>query len=295
MHSFMGRFYALFEVAAVDRISTGRADPPCGCQVTAPGIGVTEDTQSREIRLRVVVDGSPWELPPQDGIRVRLLLARGKLARAGRAAARCARRLGPWLLTSVVFVPLAWAALWGVSHFTSLSPEDAPFEVTSIVLSSIGLLVIKETVDGERERHRTLRLQYWFAREFRANVASALEDLSSACGEGALDREDAAAALGDIRRLVSDSHHTAVRQGFVEMAPDGGDYPRLENVQSLLTTIRALVDQDNCEAAERAVDELAEELHTVAAALERPWHLPEDERRDRAVARLLEDRGRRAG
>ena len=110
--------------------------------------------------MRILFESKRYEMTLVDGLKFHALYSWFPVRRLLRAIKRVVLSGKNWLPTVAVFLPMCIAVYGLMCRFGLLTPSSAIVELVSIALGSIILLFIKETLDEERRRNRTLKTQY---------------------------------------------------------------------------------------------------------------------------------------
>lgn len=253
--------------------------------------------------MRVSFENARYELMLTDGLRFHVLLSWFPTRRFLRAAKRIIAYGVHWLPTISVFMPTCLLTYGVLCRMGLIRWDEIAVELVSIVMGSIVLLLVKETLDSEHRRRLILKFQYSKLREWdyrshelfvqlccamgidwmsvypaRCPVASVWAGSHYGCTAGHLDKS---VLLEQIRMLLNVMCETAEERGFI-------DWNSKEATSIYQWTLDALsrADCDDFDAA-RSMKSLSQGLCDVSLMIGRPWSYRIDDAHIELVRRFL--------
>ncbi len=251
----------------------------------------------------VSFENTGYELIFIDGLRFHILHFWFPMRRFLRAVKRIIAYGVRWLPTILVFMPTCLLTYGALSRVGLMRRDEITVELVSIVIGSIVLLLVKETLDSEHRRRLILKFQYSKLREWdyrshelfvqlccamgidwmsvypdRYPAASVWMSSHYGCTAGHLDKS---VLLEQIRMLLNVMCETAEERGFI-------DWNSKEATSIYQRTLDSL-SRANCDDFDVAesMKALSQGLRDVLLMIGRPWSYRIDEARNELVQRFL--------
>lgn len=231
--------------------------------------------------------------------------------------------LAKWLPVLALFVPLSGSILWLFVDGSSILPIDIGFELASIVLSSVVLLMIKEAIDSERNRNRRLKRQYECYTQLRWRIWSAHGDLCKELGGGYLhwdvfDRHsglelmrhprliDACSLQGvdpiqiantitEYELVLDDVSSQTASCNFIDWGVVQADRDSIQKAKIALKKLKQLDiergGKDSAQDARKMLVVLFDCDLQMLAAMRRPWSYPMDMAREERINKFVLSHG----
>lgn len=231
--------------------------------------------------------------------------------RFARAVKRNCKRLALWIGPFLLFTVLSTFVLSLFAKTGVVTFGEAVFEYSSITLSSVALLYIKDTFDFERSRHNALKLQASICEDLKYEFSASVSHLLDALGydaqclwdffckydhpnmpplrrreESTIDFAAATAALGRLELSLSDFQRQALVGSYIDfhIGARFGDSSRV--IDTLREVREASVHPEKLDS--EALSSLIWQLVQILHSIRRPWHYRNDVARNKMVDALLE-------
>lgn len=233
------------------------------------------------------------------------------LRRLARAAKRNYKRLALWIGPLLFFTIMSTCVLSLFAKTGVVTYGEAVFEYSSIALSSVALLYIKDTFDFERSRHGALKMQESICEDLKYEFSTSVSHLLHASGHDAqflweffykcdcpdelpLQRSEEAnvdyaavtVALGRLELSLQDLQRQALTGSFIDFHI-GSRFSDSSRITDTLREVReASVHPEKLDSD--ALRLLTRQLAQILHSIRRPWHYRNDVARNKMVEALLE-------
>ncbi len=268
-----------------------------------------------------VVGGQKYEFTLTSYVRLSIMQLWFPARRLLRLSRRVAKRIIGWLPLIALFMPLAYLALSQIAKLNAGSESDVFFELASIGLSSVVLLMIKDNLDAEMARGRKLRVQYELCQQARYQLYSRHQALCKAFGMDDIEWDVFSPQVGSVSVRSGGSHitYSSGEISFLNACLDryrftldkiddqisGADLldwgalpldrEAINNARDCLESIREILARDAADGSCAGIEDEANELlgydFQLLASLRRPWNYPLDAARLELVSRFAEANG----
>ena len=231
-----------------------------------------------------------------------------------RLCRRCAKRLVLWPVVLAVFLPSAYLALSPFAAKGVCTMGDIYFELASITLSSCLLLAIKDNMDCERERSRTLKRQYAYYTRLKYTLYDSLDSLFASFGlphmawntlsskesaEGQktsyrngsahpTSSDTTAVAIANSRMILYEARSTIGNASYIDWGASEADDRAFDDALKALGQLEFASDNYDGSIFLSSVDMLIGSHLQILAGLRRPWNYPRDKARERLISKYLE-------
>lgn len=236
-----------------------------------------------------------------------------------RSLRRLASYLAKWLPVLALFVPLSGSILWLFVDGSSILPIDIEFELASIILSSVVLLMIKEVTDSEGNRNRRLKRQYEYYTQLRWRIWSAHGDLCKElggdylhwdvfdrhsglelmrhpcliddCSLQSVDSIQIANTITEYELVLDDVSGQTASCNFIDWGVAQADRDSIQKAKIALKKLKQLDiergGKDDAQDVRKMLVDLFDCDLQMLAAMRRPWSYPMDMAREELIKRFV--------